>query len=188
MNNSNHQGIMTYTYQGKTPVIPKSVFVAPNATVIGDVEIGEHASIWFNAVLRGDVNYIKIGARTNIQDGCVLHVSIQVWPLHIGSNVTVGHGAILHGCTIEDHCLIGMGARVLDGARIGEFSLVAAGSLVREGDKIPKHSLVAGVPAVVKRTLSADEIRSIERSADRYVGYNKLYQQGNAFRPADRRS
>ena len=121
---------MIYTYKNATPKLSKSVFVAPNAAVIGDVEIGEDSSVWFNSVIRGDVHQIRIGERTNIQDCSVLHVIYQKWALEIGDNVTVGHGAILHGCTISSNCLIGMGARVLDGARVGEFSLVAAGSLV----------------------------------------------------------
>ncbi len=173
---------MTYTYRNLRPEIPESVFVAPNATIIGDVKIGEDASIWFNTVIRGDVNWIRIGERTNIQDGCVLHVTLQKWPLQIGNNVTVGHGAILHGCTVQDCCLIGMGARVLDGAIIGEHSLIAAGSLVPEGEKVPKNSLVAGVPAVVKRALSSDEIRILERSAQRYVGYKQTYMEDNTLR------
>lgn len=169
---------MIYTYKNSTPKIPDSVFIAPNSTVIGDVEIGEDASVWFNTVIRGDVNEIRIGERTNIQDGSVLHVTLQEWPLNIGSNVTIGHGAILHGCSIEDYCLIGIGAKVLDGSRIGKFSLVAAGSLVLEGDKVPSNSLVAGVPAIVKRTLSGEEIEKIKRSADRYVGYKNSYLSG----------
>jgi len=171
---------VVYTFEDKRPVIPDSVFMAAGAVVIGDVVIGEDSSIWFNAVIRGDVNIIRIGRQTNIQDGCVLHVTLQKWPLHIGNNVTVGHAVVLHGCTVEDHCLIGMGARVLDGAVIGEFSLVAAGSVVREGEKIPSRSLVAGVPAVVKRKLSEAEVENIIRSAERYVGYKNQYQQGVA--------
>lgn len=162
-------------YINITPQIPESVFVAPNATIIGDVEIGDDSSIWFNVVVRGDVHQIRIGDRTNIQDGSILHVTYKKWPLNIGNNVTVGHGAILHGCMCEDYCLIGMGARVLDGAHIGKFSLVAAGSLVREGQKIPEKSLAAGAPAVVKRTLTEDEIQGIKQNAERYVGYKQHY-------------
>lgn len=166
---------MILPYKNITPKIPESVFVAPNATVIGDVEIGEDSSIWFNTVIRGDVHKIRIGARTNIQDGCVLHVTYQKYSLTLGNEVTVGHGAILHGCVIEEQCLIGMGARVLDGARIGKFSLVAAGSLVREGQEIPPQTLVAGVPAVAKRTLSEKEVETILQSAQRYVEYKNTY-------------
>lgn len=171
---------MIYAYKDHKPKIPKSVFVAPNATVIGDVEIGEDSSIWFNVLIRGDVNRIRIGAQTNIQDGSILHVTLDEWPLHVGDGVTVGHGAILHGCTIGDHCLIGMGARVLDGAHIGANCLVAAGSLVREGVKVPENSLVAGVPAIVKRSLSQKEIEQIACSSERYVRYKKSYMEGDA--------
>ena len=170
---------MLYSYNGLLPKMSPSVFVAPTATIIGDVEIGEDSSIWFNVVVRGDVNPIRIGMRTNIQDNSTLHVTYQKSTLNIGSNVTVGHAAILHGCTIEDHCLIGMGARILDGAYIGRFSLVAAGALIREGERIPEHSLVAGVPAIVKRSLIPEEIALIQRSADRYVGYKVSYLNGS---------
>lgn len=169
---------MIYSFEDKRPKVPDSVFIAPNAVVIGDVEIGEDAGIWFNTMVRGDVNAIRIGSRTNIQDGSILHVTFDEWSLQIGDNVTVGHGVILHGCTISHNCLIGMGARILDGAKIGEFSLVAAGTLVREGQRIPSRSLVAGVPAVVKRTLYDDEIKKIQRSAERYVGYKNKYLTG----------
>lgn len=169
---------MIFSYKEVAPKIPKSVFVAPNATVIGNVEIGDDSSIWFNTVVRGDINQIRIGERTNIQEGSILHVTLNRWPLIIGSYVTVGHGAILHGCTVKDYCLIGMGARILDGARIGDYCLVAAGALVLEGDKVPNHSLVAGVPAIVKRSLTAEEIELIKRSSERYVGYKDTYLQG----------
>jgi carbonic anhydrase/acetyltransferase-like protein (isoleucine patch superfamily) len=169
---------MICSYKNFSPKIPDSVFVAPNATVIGDVEIGEESSIWFNAVVRGDVNPIRIGARTNIQDSAILHVTLQKTILSIGSNVTVGHAAILHGCFIEDFCLVGMGARILDGAYIGKYSLVAAGALVREGVSIPEQSLIAGVPAIVKRSLALEEIELIKRSAERYMGYRKTYLEG----------
>lgn len=169
---------MIFSFKNEKPKIADSVFVAPQAIVIGAVEIGGDSSIWFNTVVRGDVNHIKIGERTNIQDSSVLHVTYKEWPLQIGNNVTVGHGAILHGCTIEDNCLIGMGARILDGAHIGKFCLVAAGALVLEGDKVPENSLVAGVPAIVKRSLTKDEIERIRRSADRYVDYKQSYLDG----------
>lgn len=175
---------MIYRYKESAPTIPDSTFIAPTAIVVGDVEFGEDASLWFGAVARGDVNSIRIVERSNIQDGSVLHVTLQKWALVIGSNVTVGHGAILHGCTISDYCLIGMGARILDGARIGTFSLVAAGSLVREGERVPSHSLVAGVPAIVKRTLTEEEIEKIKRSAERYVDYKNSYLGGD-FAPLD---
>lgn len=169
---------MIYSYKDATPQIPDSVFVAPNATIIGDVKIGKDSGVWFNSVIRGDVNEIRIGEKTNIQDGSILHVTLKDWPLHIGSNVTLGHGVILHGCTVSDNCLIGMGATILDGARVGELCLIAAGSLVLEGTRIPKQSLVAGVPAIVKRTLSEEEVEKIRASADRYVAYKNSYQRG----------
>ena len=168
---------MIYDYLDRRPRIADSVFVAPNATVIGDVEIGPDSSVWFNTVIRGDVNRIRIGERTNIQDGAVLHVTYERFSLQVGSNVTAGHGTILHGCTIEDYCLIGMGARILDGAHVGKFSLVAAGSLIREGESIPEYSLVAGVPAIVKRSLTAEEIERIKQSAERYVRYKETYRK-----------
>ncbi len=168
---------MVLPYRGQPPTIPDTAFVAPNATVIGDVVVGEHASIWFNAVVRGDIHAIRIGARANIQDGAILHVTYQKQALQVGAGVTVGHGAILHGCTIEDDCLIGMGARILDGAYVGRFSLVAAGSLVREGETIPERSLVAGVPAIVKRSLTDAEVEAIQASAERYVRYKETYRQ-----------
>lgn len=169
---------MIYAYNGIQPNIHPTAFVAATATIIGDVELGEDSSVWFNVVVRGDVNPIRIGQRTNIQDNSTLHVTFQKSSLNIGSNVTVGHAAILHGCTIEDDCLIGMGARILDGAHIGRFSLVAAGALIREGEKIPEHSLVAGVPAIVKRSLTEEEIALIKRSSERYVGYKLSYMNG----------
>ncbi|MFQ5708962.1 MAG: gamma carbonic anhydrase family protein [bacterium] len=169
---------MKYSYKGKIPQIHDSVFLAPNATIVGEVEIGADSSLWFNVVARADVNYIRIGEKTNIQDGSILHVTFEEWPLHIGNSVTVGHGAILHGCTVADYCLIGMGSRILDGAHIGSNCLVAAGSLVRENEKVPSNSLVAGVPAIVKRSLTSEEIERIKLSAERYVGYKNQYLQG----------
>ncbi len=177
---------MIYAYKKTSPVIPESVFVAENATIIGDVEIGKESSIWFQTVIRGDVNTIRIGDRTNIQDGSVLHVTYQKWPLSIGHDVTVGHGAILHGCTIQDCCLIGMGAQILDGATIGEFSVVAAGSLVMEGVRVPPRSLVAGVPAIAKRSLLDEEVQRIQEAAARYVAYKNEYMTG-AFTPVERK-
>jgi carbonic anhydrase/acetyltransferase-like protein (isoleucine patch superfamily) len=168
---------MIIAYRGIAPKIPPSVFVAPDATVIGDVQIGEDSSVWFKTVVRGDVNRIRIGKRTNIQDSCVVHVTIDAWPTRIGDGVTIGHGVIVHGCEIQDYCLVGMGARILDGARVGRYSIVAAGSVVREGMVVPERTLVAGVPAVAKRSLTDEEIGSIEASAQRYVGYKKSYTE-----------
>jgi carbonic anhydrase/acetyltransferase-like protein (isoleucine patch superfamily) len=167
---------MIHAYQGITPRLHPSVFVADGAHIVGDVEIGIDSSVWFNTVIRGDVHFIRIGSRTNIQDGCVLHVTAGVYPLVLGSDITVGHGAILHGCTVEDSCLIGMGVTVLDNARIGARSLVAAGSLVRENFQIPPGSLVAGVPATVKRPLTDEEEAKLAQGADNYLRYVKTYR------------
>lgn len=163
-------------YKGVMPVIHESVFLAEGACVIGDVVLGEGCSVWFNAVIRGDVHTIRIGEGTNVQDGCVLHVTNGTHPLVIGRNVTIGHGAIVHGATVEDGCLIGMGARVLDGSVIGAGSLVAAGAVVLEGFKVPPGSLVAGVPAKVRRSLTAEERAQIERSAMNYREYSSAYK------------
>jgi gamma-carbonic anhydrase len=168
---------MILAYKGITPKIHPSVFVAEGAQIIGDVEIGAGSSVWFNAVIRGDVNYIRIGERTNIQDNCVLHVTHDTYPLIIGSDVTVGHSAILHAATIKDCCLIGMGAKVLDNAKVGPYALVAAGSLVLENVEVPEGSLVAGVPARVKRMLTEEERKQLVQSAQNYVGYVKTYRE-----------
>jgi carbonic anhydrase/acetyltransferase-like protein (isoleucine patch superfamily) len=166
---------MILSYNNIIPKISASVFIAPNATVIGDVEIGTDASIWFNTVVRGDVNYIRIGARTNIQDLCMCHVTLNKWPLLIGTGVTIGHSAVVHGCVVKDYCLVGMGARILDGAQVGPYAFVAAGAVVREGFVVPEYSLVAGVPAEVKRRLTDTEIENLNASATRYVGYKNAY-------------
>ncbi len=145
--------------------------------IIGDVAIGKDSSVWFNSVVRGDVHRIRIGERTNIQDNCVLHVTHERYALNIGNNVTVGHGAVLHGCTIGDYCVIGMGAIVLDNAFVNPRSFVAAGALVSENFVVPPEMLVAGVPAKVKRALKADELKFLEQSAQNYVGYVKTYRE-----------
>ena len=168
---------MIIPYRGITPKIHPSVFIAEGAQIIGDVEIGAESSVWFNTVIRGDVHYIRIGERTNIQDNCVLHVTHDTYPLVIGSDVTVGHGAILHAATIKDRCLIGMGAKVLDDATVGPYAFVAAGSLVLEHFEVPEGALVAGVPARVKRMLSEEERQQIVQSAQNYVGYVKTYRE-----------
>jgi carbonic anhydrase/acetyltransferase-like protein (isoleucine patch superfamily) len=166
---------MIIPYNNLSPKIAPGAFIAPNATVIGDVEIGEDASIWFNTVIRGDANYIRIGAKTNIQDLCMCHVTLNKWPLIIGEGVTIGHSAVVHGCVIKNYSLIGIGARILDGAQVGPYAFVAAGAVVREGFVVPEYSLVAGVPAAVKRRLVDKEIENLTGSADRYVGYKNTY-------------
>jgi carbonic anhydrase/acetyltransferase-like protein (isoleucine patch superfamily) len=166
---------MLLVFQNKMPCIDSSAYIVESAAVIGDVVIGAESSIWFNAVIRGDVNYIRIGKRTNIQDGCVLHVARKKYPLIIGDDVTIGHNATLHACTIESRCLIGMGATVMDGSTIGENCIVGAGSLVTPSTTIQPGNLVIGAPAKVKRQLSENEIRSILDSADHYVNDIKTY-------------
>jgi gamma-carbonic anhydrase len=163
-------------FKDRIPKLHASVFVADGAKIIGEVEIGEHSGIWFNTVIRGDVNFIRIGARTNIQDNSVLHVTTKTAPLNIGSNVTIGHGAVLHGCTVADCCLIGMGSVILDRAHIHQNSMVAAGALVLEGFDVPEGMLVAGVPAKIKRALTEEEKQFIRQSAENYVGYVQAYQ------------
>jgi len=158
------------------PRIHPTAFIAETATVIGDVEIGEESSIWFGSVVRGDVNYIRIGARTNIQDTTVIHVTSKIHPTILEDEITVGHQATLHGCHVERGCLIGIGAILLDGVRIGENSLVAAGSLLTTGTQIPPRSLVMGSPARIKRALNNDEIQNLARSAQNYVELSKVYK------------
>jgi len=147
-----------------------------SSVVIGDSVIGAGSSLWFNVVVRGDVNYIRIGERTNVQDNSVLHVTNNTHPLIIGSDVTIGHSVTLHGCTVKDRCLIGMGAVILDGAVIGEDSLVGAGALVTEATVVPPGSLVLGMPAKVARKLKPAEIARILRSSENYTGYVKNYR------------
>ena len=147
----------------------------PSAQVIGDVVIGAESSVWMNAVVRGDVHYIRIGARSNVQDGTIIHVMHDTHPTIVGNDVTLGHGVIAHGCTIHDRVLIGMGAVLLNGAEIGEDSIVAAGSLVTEGARVPPRSLVMGSPARVKRTLDDGQVASILEYASNYVRYRLEY-------------
>jgi carbonic anhydrase/acetyltransferase-like protein (isoleucine patch superfamily) len=157
------------------PRVHPTAFIDDSAQVIGDVEIGEESSVWMVVVVRGDVNRIRIGRRTNVQDGAVVHVMKDTHGTAIGDEVTIGHAAVIHGCTIEDRCLIGMGAILLNGARIGSGSIVAAGTLVVEGMQVPARSLVMGSPGKVKRTLSDAEVAGIQVYADRYVAYRRDY-------------
>lgn len=167
-------------YRGKWPVIAASAYVDRAAIVIGDVAIGEDSSIWPLTVVRGDVNYIRIGARTNIQDGSVLHVMKDEYPLVLGDDITVGHSVTLHGCTIESRCLVGMRATILNGAVVGTGSIVAAGALLTERTVIPPRSLVMGAPAKVKRMLTAIDEATIDRYAQRYVEYKNIYLEESA--------
>jgi carbonic anhydrase/acetyltransferase-like protein (isoleucine patch superfamily) len=169
--------VTSIPYKGKHPRIASSALILPGVHVIGDVEIGEESSIWFGSVVRGDVNWIRIGDRTNIQDRCVVHVTFDTHPTVIGDRITVGHGAILHGCTVEDACLVGIGATVLDAAVIGHHSFVAAGALVTPGTIVPPESMVMGMPATVKRKLTTKEIDNLEASALRYVKYANGYRE-----------
>jgi carbonic anhydrase/acetyltransferase-like protein (isoleucine patch superfamily) len=160
-----------YAFDGKSPVVDPTVFLAAGARVIGDVELGENVSIWFNAVVRGDVERVRIGRNTNIQDNATIHVTHFKNPTWVGENVTVGHGAVLHGCTVKDGALIGMKAVVLDRAVIGEGSLVAAGAVVLGGTVVPPGSLVAGIPAKVIRPLNEKEALMVREGAENYVMY-----------------
>ena len=166
---------MLRPYRGRLPVIDPTAYIDPSAQVIGDVEIGEESSVWMNVVMRGDVNHIRIGRRSNVQDGTIVHVMHDTHPTAIGDEVTIGHGAIVHGCTIEDRVLIGMGAILLNGARVGADSIVAAGSLVPEGRVIPPRSLAMGSPAKVRRTLSDADVASIREYSANYVRYRLDY-------------
>jgi carbonic anhydrase/acetyltransferase-like protein (isoleucine patch superfamily) len=170
---------MFHQYNGNIPEVKANVFLAPGSQVIGDVFLAEGVSIWHNTVARGDMSYIRIGSRTNIQENSTLHVDVGQ-PLIIGSGVTVGHGAILHGCTVEDNCLIGMGAIVLNGAVIGKESIIGAGALVPENKEIPPRSLVLGVPGKVIRELKEEEIKKLKDSADHYYQLAQGYLAGKS--------
>jgi len=164
-------------YKGISPTLHPTVFTVETAQIIGDVEIGEDSSVWFNAVVRGDVNYIRIGKRTNVQDNSVLHVTHDTHPLVIGDDVTIGHSVTLHGCTIKGRSLIGMGAVILDGAVVEEDTVIGAGALVTEGMVVPSGSLVVGVPGKVRRELSDEERDGLLQSAQNYIGYSNAYRE-----------
>ncbi len=166
---------MLIPHRNRFPEIAESAYIQQSAAVIGDVKIGEESSVWFNVVIRGDVNYIRIGNRTNVQDGSVIHVTHDTHPTFIGDDVTIGHNVTLHGCTIENRCLIGMGAVVLDGVVVGEDSMVAAGAVVAPGTRIPPRSLAIGAPARIKRSLSDQEVAHLKQSALNYLGYMQDY-------------
>jgi|SRR5208283_2888514 len=169
-------------YHGKFPQIAASAYIDPASVIIGDVVIGEESSVWPMCVLRGDVHYIRIGNRTNIQDGGVLHVMKDQYPLVLGDEVTVGHSVTLHGCTIEGRALIGMRATILNGAVIGPNCIIAAGTLITERTVIPAGSIVMGSPGKVKRELNEKELASIEQYAARYAGYREIYRKEAAER------
>ncbi len=182
MKNTDNTDAVLLAYKGNTPAVDASTWIAPGATVIGDVTIGKESSVWFGCVVRGDVHRIRIGDRTNIQDLSMIHVThwkksdrSDGHPTIIGDDVTIGHRVMLHGCTIEDACLIGMSATILDGAVIGRESIVGAGALVTGGKVFPPRSLILGSPAKAVRTLNDEEVAELYASAKRYVGFMKKY-------------
>jgi carbonic anhydrase/acetyltransferase-like protein (isoleucine patch superfamily) len=166
---------MLRAYQGISPTIPATCYVDLSAQVIGDVQLGEHSSVWMNAVVRGDVNSIRIGANSNVQDCAVLHGMRYVYPVVVGDWVTIGHNATVHGCVLEDAVLVGMGSTILNDARIGEGSIIAAGAVIPEHTVIPPGSLVAGVPGKVRRTLAAADRELILTYARNYLDYTAIY-------------
>ena len=166
--------------EGKSPLFGKNCFVAPNATIVGDVEIGDECSIWFNAVVRGDVNSIRIGNKVNIQDGVVIHGTYKKTSVRIGNDVSVGHNAIVHGCIVHDRVLIGMGAIVMDNAEIGANSIIAAGAVVLEGTKVESGTIYGGIPARKIKDIPAELISGqIERIADHYLLYASWFDKAN---------
>lgn len=167
---------MIRSFEGHVPAVDAAAFIAPDAVILGDVVVARDASVWYGCVVRGDVHWIRIGERTNIQDGSILHVETGRCPVRIGADVTVGHRAVLHGCTIEERCLVGMGAVVLNDVVIGRGAVIAAGSVVREGTRVPAGTLVAGTPAVVKRELSPESNREILYAARHYVDLARAHR------------
>jgi carbonic anhydrase/acetyltransferase-like protein (isoleucine patch superfamily) len=166
---------MIRSYKGIAPQIASTAFIEASAQVIGDVHIGEHSSVWFNCVLRGDVHFIRVGHSTNIQDGTVIHVTNGRFATEIGNRVTIGHGVMLHGCAIKDRALVGIGSIILDNVTIGEESFIAAGSLLTPGTVIPPRSMVMGSPAKVRREVTGDEIALIDRHWQNYIEYKNNY-------------
>ncbi len=166
---------MIRTYRGTAPQIAASAYIDPSAQVIGDVVIGERSSVWCNATLRGDVHFIRIGDESNVQDNCCIHVMADEYPCIVGRRVTIGHSVTLHGCVIEDDCLIGIGAILLNGVHVGTGSIVAAGSLVTERTQIPPRSVVMGSPAKVRRAATGADFEMIRRHAEHYLEYRRIY-------------
>ncbi len=169
---------MIKAYKGVTPTIASTAFIEDTAVIVGDVVIEADSSVWFHSVVRGDVNYIRIGRRTNVQDLSLLHVTHDAYPLIIGDDVTIGHHVVLHGCTIQNRVLVGMGAVLMDGVVVGNDCLIGAGALVTEHTKIPPGSLVVGSPARVKRPLQDTELAWLKESAQNYVRYALDYMTG----------
>ena len=166
---------MIRNYRGTAPKIAASAYIDPSAQVIGDVVIGERSSVWCNTTLRGDVHFVRIGEESNVQDNCCLHVMTGEYPCILGDRVTVGHSVTLHGCVVEDDCLIGIGATLLNGVRVGAGSIVAAGSLVTERTQIPPRSVVMGSPAKVRRAATDSDFEMIRRHAENYIEYGRIY-------------
>lgn len=168
---------MIRSYRGVAPRIAASAYIDGSAQVIGDVAIGERSSVWPNVTIRGDVNYIRVGDETSIQDNAVLHVDHEIYPCIIGNRVTVGHNVVLHGCQIEDEALIGIGAVVLNGAKVGQGAVIAAGALVPEGMAVPSGALAMGTPAKVRREVSPDERDRFRKNCDNYVKITAIYKE-----------
>lgn len=164
-------------YGGKSPRLHETVMLVGDVTVVGDVEVGERSSLWFGSVVRGDVNSIRIGRRTNVQDCCIIHVASGTHPTVVGDDVTLGHRVTLHGCTVGDRSLVGIGAVVMDGAVVGQEAMVAAGALVPPGMVVPPGMLALGAPARVKRPLTPAEVASMRARAERYAGYAEQYRR-----------
>jgi len=171
---------MLRAFQGRLPTVPASAYVDLSAQVLGDVALGEQSSVWMNAVLRGDVHSIRIGARSNVQDCAVLHGMKGLYPVVVGDGCTIGHNATVHGCVLEDDVLVGMGAIVLNGAHIGAGSILAAGTVIPERMVVPPGSLVAGVPGKVRRAITTQDMESIRQYAQNYVEYTRVYLAGAA--------
>ena len=167
---------MIKKFRGKSPIIPDSCYISESVDLIGDITLGENVSLWFGTVVRGDMHFITIGNRSNIQDNSVVHVTTDISPTRIGSEVTVGHNAIIHGATIEDRCLIGMGAIIMDDAVVGEGSIVGAGAVVPPNMMIPPRSLVVGLPAKIVRQTSDEELEMIIDRAQHYIDFSQKYK------------
>jgi carbonic anhydrase/acetyltransferase-like protein (isoleucine patch superfamily) len=177
---------MIRTYQGRVPQVPASCYVDLSAQLLGDVTLGEHSSVWMNAVLRGDVHSIRVGANSNVQDCAVLHGQRNLYPVIVGDWVTIGHNATVHGCVVEDAVLVGMGATILNGCRIGSGSIVAAGAVVPEGTIVPPKTLWAGVPAKLRRQLSDADHALILEYAQNYLDYTEIYLNGEVLTESGR--
>ncbi len=177
-----HKAGNVLEYMGKRPLIHEDVFLAPGSQIVGDVTIGKNSSIWFQTLIRGDVNYIRIGENVNIQDMTVVHVSRDIHPVEIGNNVSIGHRAVIHGCKMKDHAFVGMGAIIMDGVELGEYSFIAAGALVTPGKIIPPGVMVMGSPAKIVRDISEKEKQMIERTTTNYILYKNNYLEDPFYR------